>query len=263
MRFYKLKNYIYCISLLLLTFSALSAEKWLPIKGTVFEVEKHTAFLIMPEKVDETKPIPWLWYAPTLKGLPSKMEKHLFEQLLKEGIAIAGIDVGESMGNSKGRALFSALYKELTENRGLSKKASLIARSRGGLMQYNWAVENPEKVACIAGIYPVCNLASWPGLKKASRAYETNAEGLKKILPANNPIERLAPLAKAKVPLFHIHGDSDKVVPHEKNTAILAQRYKALGGSITVEVPKGQGHNYWKGFFESETMLKFIIKHSK
>jgi len=246
-----------------MSFSLKAADKRLPIKGETFEVEKHTAFVIMPEQYDKSKAIPWLWYAPTLRGLPSKMEKWMFEELLKEGIAIAGIDVGESMGNSKGRALFSALYKELTEKRGFSKKASLIARSRGGLMQYNWAVENPEKVACIAGIYPVCNLASYPGLKRASSAYGTDVAGLEKILKANNPIDRLAPLAKAKVPIFHIHGDVDKVVPLEKNTAIVAERYKQMGGPITVEVPKGQGHNFWKGFFESKTMLKFIIKHSK
>ena len=249
--------------LLFLAIQVQSAEKWLPLKGEVFEVEKHTAFLILPEKYDKSKPLPWVMYAPTLKGLPSDMEKKMFEKLLEKGVAIAGIDVGESMGNSNGRALFSALYKELTSKRGLSKKVALLARSRGGLMQYNWAAENPEKVACIAGIYPVCNLASYPGLKRAASAYNTDVDGLSKILTDNNPIDRLASLAKAKIPLFHIHGDSDKVVPLEANSQILADRYKALGGSITLQVPKGQGHNFWKGFFESEEMFQFILKHSK
>jgi hypothetical protein len=55
-------------------------------------------------------------------------------------------------------AVFSALYDELAQKRGLAKNACLLARSRGGLMLYNWAAGNPDKVACIAGIYPVCNL---------------------------------------------------------------------------------------------------------
>ena len=38
-------------------------------------------------------------------------------------------------------------------------------------MLYNWAVENLEAVACIAGIYSVCDLRSYPGLDKACRAY--------------------------------------------------------------------------------------------
>ena len=92
---------------------------------------------------------------------------------------------------------------------------------------------------------------------------EDFAAGLEKILKHHNPVDRLEPLAKAKVPIFHIHGDVDRVVPIEKNTGLIATRYRALGGKITVEIPKGQGHNFWPGFFNSETMLKFIIENAK
>ena len=86
----------------------------------------------------------------------------MFERFLKAGIAIAGVDVGESYGNPKGRATYAALHQHLVEKRGLAKRACLLARSRGGLMLYSWAAENPDKVACITGIYPVCNIASYP-----------------------------------------------------------------------------------------------------
>ena len=76
----------------------------------------------------------------------------MFEAFLAHGIA--GEDVGESCGSPQGRSVYSALYKELVENPGLAKRACLLARSRGGPMLYNWAVENPASVACIAGIYP-------------------------------------------------------------------------------------------------------------
>ena len=44
-------------------------------------------------------------------------------------------------------------------------------------MLYNWAVINPAKVKAIAGIYPVCNLISYPGLeaKSAYGLMERNA----------------------------------------------------------------------------------------
>jgi hypothetical protein len=32
-------------------------------------------------------------------------------------------------------------------------------------MLYNWAAENPERVAGIAGIYPVCDLRSYTVLR--------------------------------------------------------------------------------------------------
>ena len=242
--------------------SAAQPKKKLPLPGEVFAIEGQTAFLIQPDTKPAKGAMPWVWYAPTLRSLPGEAEKWMFERFLKAGIAIAGIDVGESYGSPKGRAAYSALHKHLVEKRGLVKQACLLARSRGGLMLYSWAAENPDKVRCITGIYPVCNITSYPGLPRASGAYELTAEQLKAQLAKHNPIDRLAPLAKAKVPIFHIHGDMDRLVPLDKNSAIIKQRYDALGGPMTLEVVKGQGHNMWIGWFQSQALVDFLIKHA-
>ena len=247
-------------------FSALipltAAEKRLPLKGEVFTIQKHTAFLILPDKPQTGKPIPWVWYAPTLRGLPANSEKWMFERFLKAGIAIGGVDVGESYGSPKGRAIYTALHEHLIKKRGLDKQACLLARSRGGLMLYCWAAENPDKVRCITGIYPVCNIASYPGLKRACGAYDLSAEELEAQLAKHNPIDRLKLLAKAKVPIFHIHGDQDRVVPLDKNSGLIKERYDKLGGSMMLEVVKGQGHNMWNGWFQSQALVDFVIKHA-
>jgi dipeptidyl aminopeptidase/acylaminoacyl peptidase len=240
-----------------------AAEKRLPLKGEVFLIQERTAFLILPEKPKANQPIPWVWYAPTLRGLPASSEKWMFERFLKAGIAIAGVDVGESYGSPKGRAVYTALHEYLVKKRGLDKQACLLARSRGGLMLYCWAAENPDKVRCITGIYPVCNIASYPGLKRACGAYGLTAEQLEAELSKHNPIDRLAPLAKAKVPIFHIHGDKDGAVPLDKNSALIKERYDKLGGSMTLEIVKGQGHNMWDGWFQSQNLVNFVIKHVK
>ena len=232
-------------------------NKSLPLPGESFKVNGRDAFIILPEKVGKTTP--WIWYAPTLNGLPAKSEVWMFERFLAQGVAIAGIDVGESYGSPDGRKSFSELYDYLVEKRGFSNKPCLLARSRGGLMLYNWATENPTKVGGVVGIYPVCNLESYPGLAKAAGAYKMTADELKSKLHAHNPIERLKFLAEAQVPVFHLQGDRDTVVPHEKNTAILAERYRKFGGPIDVEVIKGQGHNMWRGWFESERLTNFAI----
>ena len=238
-------------------------KKQLPFPGEVFAIERRTAFLIQPDVKSPKEHMPWVWYAPTLRGLPGGAEMWMFERFLKASIAIAGIDVGESYGSPKGRAAYSALYKHLVEKRGLAKQACLLSRSRGGLMLYSWAAENPDKVRCITGIYPVCNIASYPGLPRASGAYELTAEQLKAQLAKHNPIDRLALLAKAKVPIFHIHGDMDRVVPLDKNSAIIKQRYDKLGGPMTLEVVEGQGHNMWLGWFQSQKLVDFVVKHAK
>src|SRR5262249_12715271 len=137
-------------------------SKYLPIPGEVFNVDGHVAFLIPPAGGSTTNGTPWVWYAPTLPGLPGIEEKWRFEKFTASGMGVAGIDVGESHGGPKGRVLFSAVYDELVQKRHLSRRPCLLARSRGGLMAYNWAVEHASAVACIAGIYPVCDLRTYP-----------------------------------------------------------------------------------------------------
>lgn len=233
--------------------------KELPIAGEVFIVKGCIAFLILPKQITASNETPWVWYAPTLPGLPSISEKWMFQKFINAGIAVAGIDVGDSYGNPMGRALFSAFYEELVLKRGLSKTPCLLARSRGGLMLYNWAVEHPSSVACVAGIYPVCDLRSYPGIKNACGAYGMTEEQLNAQLAEHNPIDRIEFLAKAHVPIYHIHGDSDTVVPLEKNSGELAQRYRQLGGEMTLNVIKGQGHDGWPGWFQCQEVVDFVI----
>ena len=65
--------------------------------------------LFCPKDKKETEAMPWVWYAPTLPGLPGPEEKWMFQKFLDAGIAIAGIDVGESFGSPSGRAIYSSL----------------------------------------------------------------------------------------------------------------------------------------------------------
>ncbi len=235
----------------------------LPVPGEVFRIEGRRAFVIPPTEKVLDGAIPWVWYAPTLPNLPSTAERWLLERFTKAGIAIAGIDVGESYGSPDGQQLFSALYRELTTNRGFARQPVLLGRSRGGLMALGWAIENPDQVGGFAGIYPVCNLASYPGVDKAAAAYHLQPAELQAQLALHNPIDRLAVLAQRKVPLFAIHGDADQVVPLEANSGEVAKRYAALGGQMQLVVPPGQGHTMWSGFFQSEAMVAFVLANAK
>ena len=73
----------------------------------------------------------------------------------------------------------------------------------------------------------------------------------------------LGSLAQAQVPIFHIHGDCDTVVPLEENSGKLAERYRQLGGAITLNVVKGQGHNMWSGWFQSQELVSFVIAQAQ
>jgi hypothetical protein len=236
-------------------------EKPLPLKGEAFSIHNHVAFVILPDK--PVRPISWVWYAPTLPSLPGKEEQWMFEQFTGAGIAIAGIDVGESYGSPDGRALYSALYEELTEKRGFAIKPVMLGRSRGGLMTLSWAEENPGKVAAFAGIYPVCNIASYPGVDRACGAYHMTPEELFAHLEEHNPIDRLGTISKAGIPLFAIHGDKDTVVPLDDNSGEMKERYEELGGRMMLVVVNGQGHNMWEGFFQCKELVDFVIGNAK
>jgi pimeloyl-ACP methyl ester carboxylesterase len=237
--------------------------KDLPLTGEVFSVEGHTAFLIPATPTSASNATPWVWYAPTLPGLPAPEEKWMFERFQRAGLAIAGIDVGESYGNPEGRRLFTALHEELVSKRGMSKQPCLLMRSRGGLMLLNWASEHPSSVSCIAGVYPVCNIASYPGIAPAAPAYGMTAEQLTAKLSEHNPIERLEPLARARVPIFIIHGDSDAVVPLDRNSGEVAKRYRQFGGEVELKVIQGRGHDYWPGWFQCQELVDFVIRNAR
>ena len=250
------------VSLSLCAQEPAAPQKKLPLPGEVFSVAEHAAFVISPAADRRRTPQPWVWYAPTLPGLPSKAEAWMFERFLAAGVAIAGVDVGESYGSPTGVAVYDQLHATLVNERGFAPRPVLLARSRGGLMLYAWAIEHPQQVAAIAGIYPVCDLRSYPGVDRACAAFEMSAGALRDSLDAHNPIARVHSLAAADVPIHHIHGDADRVVPLEANSAALRRRYEALGGVMSLEIPNGRGHDMWRGWFESQALVDFVTKHA-
>lgn len=236
-------------------------EKLLPLDGETFVVGGRPAFLISGRGGLPRSGKSWVWYAPTLPGLPGAEERWMFRQFQDAGLAIAGIDAGESYGSPAGNRVFDDLHAEMVR-RGYSSRPVLLGRSRGGLMTLSWAALHPERVSAFAGIYPVCSLSSYPGLQRASGAFGMSAEELGLRLAEFNPVDRLGPVAKARVPLFAIHGDVDAVVPLEANSGLAAERYRAAGGEFRLVVPKGQGHNMWSGFFECQELVEFVIRHA-
>jgi len=228
-----------------------------------FQVAGGRGFIILPTGKAADGSRPWLWYAPTIGGHPNANNGWLFTRLLDRGFAICGVDVGESCGSPRGTRAFDAFYQRVVKDYNLSPRACLLPQSRGGLMLYNWAAsgDNAQRVQCIGGIYPVCDLRSYPGLARAARAYEMTEEQLREHLKEHNPIERLAPLARAKVPILHLHGDADRVVPLERNSAELARRYNALGGKMELIVVRRQGHAEIPAYFQSQRLLDFFLSH--
>ena len=240
--------------------------KELILKGETFLVNDRPTFILWPNQEKRSTPQPWVMYSPTLPRLPDAHEKWMHQQFLDAGVAVAGIDVDECYGSPEGRKHFSSLYKELTTKRNFGAKPCLLCRSRGGLWSSSWAIRNTDKVAGIAGIYPVFDLTTYPGMKRAAPAYKMSEKDLAAAIKQHNPIEKVGTLAKAKIPVFIIHGDVDKVVPIKQNSARVVKIYKNTPRAerlVKLEVVEGQGHNFFEGFFTSQKLVDFTIEHAK
>ncbi len=238
--------------------------KQLILPGESFLVAGRPAFVLSAQG-EPRSPQPWICYAPTLPGLPDEHEKWMHQQFTAAGVAVAGIDVGEGYGSPRANELLTALYRELTEKRGFARRPCLLGRSRGGLWLASWAIAHPDRVAGIAGIYPVFDFRSYPGLAQAASAYGLTADELGTRSAEFNPVERISILATARVPVLLLHGDADTVVPLPSNSAEVARRYRDAGAEslIRLIVLPGQGHNYAEAFFRNEDLVEFVIARAR
>jgi len=229
-----------------------------------FSYAGRACIVVVPKTIAPGKP--WIWRARFFGHEPQTDIA-----LLEKGFHIAYIDVAGLFGAPKAVAIWDQFYSYLTQVHGFAKKPALEGMSRGGVIIYNWAASNPDKVSCIYGDAPVCDFKSWPGGKgtgKGSASDWTQCLGVYGLTEAQaltakcNPIDRLEPLAQANIPLLNVVGDADEVVPVDENTAILEERYKALGGPIQVIHKPGIGHHP-HSLEDPTPIVEFVLAHRK
>ena len=236
---------------------------WHGYSRYAFQVDGRKCLVVAPRETAKGKP--WIWRARFFGHEPQADLA-----LLAKGFHLVYMDVANLFGSPKAVSHWDAFYTYLTAKHGFAKKAALEGMSRGGLIVFNWAAANPEKVACIYADAPVCDFKSWPaGMGKSKRApgvwrlcrraygFASEAEAL---AYRKNPIDNLEPLAKARIPILSICGGADAVVPVAENTAIVERRYKALGGDIAVILKPACGHHP-HSLKDPAPIVRFILKH--
>ena len=228
-----------------------------------FTVDGRMCYLVPPKEAAPGRP--WIWRARFFGAWPG-----VDLALLEKGFHLAYIDVVDLFGNAQAQGHWNAFYRYVTETHGLSRRVTLEAMSRGGLIAYAWAAKNPEKVTCIYADAPVCDIRSWPGGKGVGEGSQENwakclrAHGLTEdeaLRFADNPIDGLQPLSAAGIPLLHVCGDADRSVPMEENTGVLAERYRKLGGHVQVIAKPGCGHHP-HSLEDPTPIVDFILKHT-
>jgi hypothetical protein len=248
-----------------------AAESSSPFPGTAgdyhgyarydFTVDQCPCIVVAPKTALPGRP--WIWRAEFFDAFPQ-----IDLALLAKGFHLGFMSVGNTFGCPSAMAHFDRFYEALTGSYGLAAKPVLEGLSRGGLYVYAWGAAHPEQVLCILADNAVCDFKSWPGGKGKSPGSPSDwakliadygfASEQEALAYTKNPIDNLASLAEHKVPLLHLCGDADEAVPYPENTVILAERYRKLGGPITVIVKPGLGHHP-HGLEDPTPVVDFIL----
>lgn len=240
---------------------AIGAENFYGYKLVNFEFNKIPCKIVSPKKV--APGAPWV-----LRARFWGHEPQVDIALLERGFHIAYCDVADLFGGPEAIKRWDGFYESMTAG-GLSKKVVLEGMSRGGLMVYNWAEKNPEKVAAIYTDAPVLDGKSWPGGFGDGKGSTADWEKFKKVYGLKtqkdvedfkgNPIHKIKSIAKGGYPMLHVCGAADEVVPVGENTKPFEMGIKAHGGSIRVIYKEGVGHHPHS--LENPTpIVDFILK---
>ncbi|MAR12311.1 MAG: hypothetical protein CL681_20370 [Blastopirellula sp.] len=230
----------------------------------MYSDQKRGWKIVVPKTIAAGKP--WVWRARFWGHEPQ------FDvEMLKRGYHVVTCNVANLFGSPKAVQRGDALYNYLVEQHAFSKLVVLEGMSRGGLFIYHWAAANPDKVSAIYGDAPVMDFKSWPGgrgrgkgsagaWKSCLQAYGFTEQ--QALMYNRNPIDHLTPLARAGIPIIHVVGDQDEVVPVAENTEIAERRYKALGGRFKV-IHKPSGKHHPHSLKDPDEIVTFVMNHQR
>ena len=233
---------------------------WNGYERSDFEVAGRPALLVAPAVAARGRP--WIWRTEFFGHEPQADLA-----LLARGWHVAYLDARNLYGAPRAIALMEAFHAHLTGERGLAKRVVLEGFSRGGLYAFNYAAAHPRQVAALYLDAPVLDIRSWPGKKPESKewreclaAYGLTAETVAGF--TGGPLDKVAAVAKARVPILSVCGGADKTVPLAENTAVLERRYRELGGTIEVIVKDGVDHHP-HSLKDPAPIVAFLVKHAR
>lgn len=228
-----------------------------------FKFDGHDAKIVFPKQAEAGRH--WIWRARFWGHEPQTEIA-----LLENGFHLVYIDAAEFCGNAEAVQLWNHFYDYLINEYHLNPKTVLEGMSRGGLYIYNWGSDNADKVACIYADAPVCDLRSWPGgkgkgvgspadWKQHLELFHLTEESINDF--KGMPIFNARKLAEAHIPVLHVCGATDDVVPVAENTYELEKVYKEAGGSIQIIIKEGIGHHP-HSLKDPEPIVRFILSHT-
>ncbi len=210
-----------------------------------FVAEGQHLLVVEPKQAAPGRP--WIWRCEFFDHEPQGDLA-----LLAQGWHVVhDADAAGHFGGPAGVAAWEVCYRVLTTTYGLSPKPLLEGFSRGGTLALTCAVAHPEHTGGLYLDAPLCDLRS---IARKERTPDQKAQwnvilgnyGLtdETVLAYDQgPLDHLAPLIAARIPILLICGDADTSVPYPANGGLLAERYTMLGGNLQLILKAGGDHH--------------------
>lgn len=238
----------------------------------IFKFQGREAWIVEPRANDirgryfpsnfpeEKKVRKWFWVPQWPSAFP---ERNGVNELLALGYYMIHVDIHDTFGNAAGMQRVKDFYNFL-RSMDFAEKGAFIGMSYGGLYTMRILAEFPEIGSCAYLDAPVCDL-NFLEFTNRDRTDTAKAYGLTNVDDLRNhplsPVNNYQKIADAKIPIHLLLPLSDSTVEPATNGALLAERYAAAGGPITLVNRNAWGHHP-HGMDNPLELVKFILKYT-
>jgi len=225
-------------------FGVKSEDLWYGFRRTKFEFMGYTAWVVEPDEplkeIDGARP--WTW---TMQWADAFVDRTGVLDLLRKGFHHVTIEAYSTRANDEALPVFAEFQKFLVDKLGFDPQANLVGLSWGGFYSIRYTNAFPQNVRKIYLDCPLLNFQDWEAdneRKVGSWALCPPADGRWENDP-RMPVNMAESVAKAGISVLLIYGGQDRTVDPKLNCELFIERFKAVGGDISVQCNGANGHH--------------------
>ena len=224
----------------------LVSDEWGGGHRMIFEFEGRKGWVVEPKAPRADRP--WMW---TMQWMGAYINRTGAPMLTARGYYHVHLEAFDTRCDEEGLKALASFQSFLVKELGFAPKAYLIGMSWGGFYSVRYATTYPENVKKIYLDAPLLNFHQFAPVKAPTEAaksigswgYSQPQYGKTWSDDPRMPVNMAERLAKTGIPIYLLYGGQDQTVNPKLNCEPFIDRFKAAGGTITVEKRWAYGHH--------------------